>query len=339
MKIRAHNVQVSRDMFQSASPRQKEFLEAYFKYGSCVEAAKHLGIAPQTVSQSLRRLNKRENILKGVEGSAPDNRKILVIGDLQTQPNTDMLHILCIGRYWLAKKPSTVVLIGDFADMASLSSYDKGKRSYEGARYKNDIEASITAMKILLSPIIEYNKSREKQGLSLYKPKMILTLGNHEDRIDRATQVDPMLYGTISIEDLKYKEFGWEVHPFLDVVVLNNIAFSHYFGSGSKNLPCGTAQQQLNKMHMSCIAGHQQGRQTATTKRADGKRMTSIIAGSSYDFDLPYLGLQGNKHWRGIIMLHNVEDGEFDEVYVPINYLKERYGKGEGPIIYSPELK
>jgi hypothetical protein len=89
--------------------------------------------------------------------------------------------------------------------------------------------------------------------------------------------------------------------------------------------PCASAQAQLTKKHMSCIAGHQQGLQIATSYRADGTRLTSIIAGSCYEHDEDYLGPQGNNHWRGIVVLHDVHDGAFDLMPVSLNYLKSKY--------------
>ena len=76
---------------------------------------------------------------------------------------------------------------------------------------------------------------------------------------------------------------------------------------------------------MSCFAGHQQGRNIAYGKRADGKEMTSIICGSCYEHHEDYLGAQGNKHYRGFYVLHEVNDGSFDEMAVSIRFLKERY--------------
>ena len=55
--------------------------------------------------------------------------------------------------------------------------------------------------------------------------------------------------------------------------------------------------------------------------------MTAIIAGSCYEHDEGYMGPQGNEHWRGFYMLHEVKDGAFDEMAVSLNYLRERYGK------------
>ena len=154
---------------------------------------------------------------------------------------------------------------------------------------------------------------------------MVLTLGNHCERINRAINNDPKLEGLISINDLNYEQQGWEVYPFLDVVVINGVAFSHYFVTGVAGRPASTASAQLNKKHQSCIAGHQQGFQVATAHRADGKQLTSIIAGSCYPHTEDYLGPQGNNHWRGLLMLHSVEDGEFDLVQVPLRYINEKY--------------
>lgn len=117
----------------------------------------------------------------------------------------------------------------------------------------------------------------------------------------------------------------WEVIPFLDVITINGIAYSHYFTSGVMGRPITTAQALLNKKHMSCVAGHQQGRQIAFGSRADGKGMTAIIAGSCYEHHEDYLGSQGNIHWRGFFMFENIQDGQFDEIAISINSVKNKY--------------
>lgn len=251
--------------------------------------------------------------------------KICVIPDCQIRPgdNTDFLRH--IGHHIVAKKPDVIVNIGDFADMASLSSYDKGKKSFEGRRYVADIDATHNAMLDLLSPMWDFNDKQKKNGKKQYKPRMVLTLGNHEQRIVKAVEDDSKLEGVLNIEDLEYEQAGWEVHPFLDVVSIENIAFSHYFSSGLLGRPCGSAAAQLSKKHSSCIAGHQQGLQISMGYNAQGQRLSSVIAGSCYEHNEDYLGPQGNKHWRGILMLYNVNQGEFDLVPVPLSYLREKY--------------
>ena len=53
--------------------------------------------------------------------------KILVIPDVQAKPGVDFQYLNKLGHYIVEKRPDTIVCIGDFADMPSLSSYDVGK--------------------------------------------------------------------------------------------------------------------------------------------------------------------------------------------------------------------
>jgi hypothetical protein len=251
--------------------------------------------------------------------------KHLVIPDCQIRPGDDTRFLEAIGNYIVEKQPDTIVNIGDFADMPSLSSYDYGKRQFEGRRYLNDVNAVDDAQEALLSPLRAFQRRQLVNKKKTYNPHLVLTLGNHEHRISRAIDNDPKLEGVLDLSHLRYAEHGWEVHPFLSVAVLDGVAYSHYFTSGVLGRPATTAAAQMNKKHMSCVAGHQQGFQVHTAQRADGQRLTSIIAGSCYEHDEDYLGPQGNKHWRGILVFHEVEDGQFDHMQVSLNYLLKKY--------------
>lgn len=250
--------------------------------------------------------------------------KHLVIPDVQLRPgdNTDFLK--SIGNYIVAKQPDTIICIGDFADMPSLSSYDVGRKSFEGRRYLADVEAAKAGMDTLFQPIDDYNWRQRKNGKKQYNPEKHLTLGNHENRINRAVEDDAKLEGVLSVGDLGFSD-RWNVHDFLDVVVLEGVAYSHYFVTGVAGRAASTAAAQFRKTNMSAIAGHQQGLQIHTGNRADGARLTSVIAGSCYEHSEDYLGPQGNKHWRGILVLHDVHEGEFDLMPVSLKFLKERY--------------
>lgn len=249
----------------------------------------------------------------------------LVIPDCQVRPGDDTTFLTAIGNYIVDKQPEVLVNLGDFADMPSLSSWDVGKKSFEGRRYVSDVAATKQAMSALLTPINNFNDKARKNGKKLYKPRMELLLGNHEHRIDRAVNGDAKLEGVLSVSDLQYREAGWNVSPFLNVVVVDGIAYSHYFVTGVAGRPASSATAQFRKTNMSCIAGHQQGLQIHTGGRADGARLTSIIAGSCYEHDEGYLGPQGNKHWRGFLVLHEVKDGEFDLMPVSLEYVKRKY--------------
>lgn len=251
--------------------------------------------------------------------------KILVIPDTQCKPGHDLEYLRRIGRFIVDKQPDHIVHLGDHADMPSLSSYDVGKKSFEGRRYTADVAAAKEGMELLHEPLHEYNTRQRKNGKRQYQPRKTLLLGNHEQRIVKAVENDAKLEGLLSIDDLGY-ENDWEVAPFLEVVVIGGIAFSHYFVTGVAGRAAGTAAAQLRKTNMSSIAGHQQGKQIAYATRADGSTITSIIAGSCYEHNEDYMGPQGNRHWRGVIMLHEVNDGAFDEMFCSLKYINQKYG-------------
>jgi hypothetical protein len=253
--------------------------------------------------------------------------KHFVIPDTQCKPGHDLSYLSAIGNYIVDKQPDVIVHLGDHADMPSLSSYDVGTKKFEGQRYVKDVEAAKNGMAALLSPLNLYNVQQKKNGKKQYKPRKVFLLGNHENRINRAVNLDPKLEGVLSVDDLGYDSAGWEVHDFLDVVVIDGVAYSHYFVTGVAGRPASSAAALLRKTNMSCVAGHQQGKQIAYATRADGKTLTAIIAGSCYEHDEDYMGPQGNKHWRGCLMLHEVNDGAFDEMWLSLDYLKNRKQK------------
>lgn len=297
------------------TPTQQRYAQAIKEHGSARAAAPHLGVHHSAISKALQRVGDQRT-------PRAAGKRILVLPDVQAKPGIDFSFLSRIGQYALDKKPDVIVCIGDFADMPSLSSYDKGKRSFEGRRYKRDVEAAQFAMQAFLKPIEAYNKTAKRP----YKPRMVLTLGNHEHRINRATEDDPKLDGVLSLKDLAYEEYGWEVVPFLEVAIIEGVAFSHYFVSGVMGRPTGTAAAQLKAANMSCFAGHQQGKQIAYAKRADGAILTSIISGSCYEHDEGFLGPQVNKqHWRGFFVLHDVRAGTFDEMPISLSFINQRY--------------
>jgi hypothetical protein len=249
----------------------------------------------------------------------------LVIPDVQFKPGNDPSFLTAIGNYIVEKRPDTVVCIGDFADLPSLSSYDVGKKSFEGRRYRDDINATHEGMAALLAPL---KKAHTKSILShrvRYLPQLVLTLGNHENRIARVTENDPKLDGTISQDDLRYREFGWNVIPFLQPIVLDGIAYCHYFTSGVLGRPVASARHLLQKKHMSCTMGHVQNWEMHRETRADRTPILGLFCGSCYEHDEDYLGPQGNTYDRGIWMKHEVQNGHYHPMFVSLNYLKKKY--------------
>lgn len=106
-------------------------------------------------------------------------RKHLILPDCQVKRGVPLEHLDWIGQYLVDKQPDVFVCIGDFADMPSLSSYDKGRKCFEGRRYKDDINAAIEGMTRLMAPLKAYNEHKARLKEKQYRPRLVMTLGNH----------------------------------------------------------------------------------------------------------------------------------------------------------------
>ena len=250
----------------------------------------------------------------------------LVIPDTQSKPGNSHEHMAWAGKYAAEKCPEVIVHLGDHWDMPSLSVYDVGKKSFEGRTYKQDIAAGNAAMDAFMAPVTAEIERRKRRKLKLWKPRLVFLLGNHEERIERAINSDRKLEDLIGYHDFNLKEHGWEVHPFLEVVVIDGIAYSHYFTSGVMGRPVSSPNLLLAKKHMSCVMGHVQDRAISYSRKADGTRVTGIFGGIYYQHDEAYLNPQTNGSWSGVWMLNEVVNGSFDEMPISINYLKGVYG-------------
>lgn len=246
-------------------------------------------------------------------------RKHVFIPDMQIKPNQDNSFVSAVGKYVASQKPDVIVNAGDFADMPSLSSYDRGKKSFEGRRYQQDIDAASDAMKDLMKPI----KSKMKR--SDWNPRLVMCLGNHEERIARAINNQPELDGIMGYHNLPYDD--WEVHDFLKPVVIDGILYSHYMANPNSGKPYGgQALTVLKNVGVSYVVGHQQTLEMATRHLPTGQQQWGIKAGACYPHDEDYKGYQGNAHWRGLLVLHEVENGSFDPMVVSLEYIMDEFG-------------
>lgn len=244
----------------------------------------------------------------------------LVIPDTQVKEGVNTVHLEQVGKLILDVRPDVIIHLGDHADMPSLSSYDRGKKSAEGKRVSKDIDAAIEGMKRLLKPLYEYQKSNDD-----YHPRMVMCLGNHEERILRHVEANPELEGFLSVDSLKYKEFGWEVYDFLVPVNVNGVNYCHYMANPMSGKPYGgTAQNVLNKVGESFTVGHKQVLEIATRALpTSGKQQWGITCGACYSHTENYKGPQGNHHWRGVILKSDVREGDYSPMFISLDTLKE----------------
>ena len=248
-----------------------------------------------------------------------------------------------IGQYIVDRQPDVIVNIGDFADMPSLSSWDRGKKAFEGRRVIEDIKAVHRGMDALMKPLADHNKRKKLWREKMYRPQLVMTLGNHEDRINRAVEGSAEYEGFLSIDQLEYEKHGWEVVPFKETKVIDGIAYSHYFYNPMTGRPLGgQCATRLKTIGHSFSMGHQQTLDYATRFLSNGQQQCGLVAGACYLHHEDYKGAQGNYHWRGVIVKHQVKDGAYDPMFVSLDFLCRKY---EGISLkkfmdkYYPEIK
>ena len=112
--------------------------------------------------------------------------KHMIIPDTQVKPGSSLKHLEWAGKYAVEKKPDVIVHIGDHWDMPSLSSWDVGKKSFEGRRYKDDIESGIEGMREFMKPIWKEQERLRRNKEKQWRPRLVFCLGNHENRIERS---------------------------------------------------------------------------------------------------------------------------------------------------------
>lgn len=265
--------------------------------------------------------------------------KHIIIGDAHAKPEVSNNRFEWLGNLIVdiarsnPKDTIRVIDLGDFADMPSLSSYDVGNRSYEGKRYKADVLAAIDAREKLTAPIRSYQQQQRKSKHKLPNIELYALGGNHDEgRIQKTTNLTPLLHGTISHADFKTEEFGWKYIPFLQPLFLDGFCYQHYFVSGVLGKPIGgehPAHSLLSKQHHSCIQGHSHVFEMVHRTKPDGTKIWGIHAGCYLDPEQheEYAGF-GNQIWmRGILMLDEVADGDFRSFHwFDINWIKDNYG-------------
>lgn len=227
-----------------------------------------------------------------------------------------------IGNYIVKHRPKVIIDIGDHADMPSLSSYDIGKKSYEGRRYKKDIEASIHANEIQFKPLFDLQKKQNPRlmqiiepGIGFYNPLRIITIGNHENRINRVIDGDPKLDGLISIDDLQYNRFFDYVSPFLEPVMVDGVCYVHY---AYRTLPHKAIEGEmqartiLKQQMISTTVGHSPVFHYFETFTGNDKKIQGMVAGMRGTHDEHYAGARNRRYWRGIVHKYDVKDGVYD---------------------------
>lgn len=251
------------------------------------------------------------------------SKTMLIVPDQHAhyQHNNDRADYLA--KLTIDISPDIVVNLGDAADMPSLSSYDKGTRSFQGRSYRQDIDAHLEFQSRWWDPV----KARKKK-----LPYRVVLEGNHEHRVEKALDLSPELEGTVGFKDYDFDRYYDEVVRYNGgtpgIKEVEGIHFAHYFITGvSGRAVAGErpAHMLLNKYGVSCIQGHTHVLDFATRKSPFGRTINGAVLGCYQDYINDWAGNVGEMWQAGVAVLSNVEEGTFDFQWISLKSLEKEY--------------
>ena len=207
--------------------------------------------------------------------------------------------------------------------MQSLCSYEKGKKSFIGRTYNADIECHVDFNDKLITPL---RKAKKKL------PRRVFLIGNHEERIDRALEVQPELELTIGYKDLRLEDFYDDIIDYAGTtpgsITIDGITYAHYFVAGISGKPSSGSSPALlglSKSHKSITQGHSHLFDYGSRPTLTGDRINSLVAGCFIGSDLEWAGQANKMWWHGCFIKRNVEDGNYDLEVVSMERLEKEY--------------
>jgi hypothetical protein len=254
-------------------------------------------------------------------------RKHYVIPDCQIRPGDVTDHLDWIAKDIVRRKPDVIVCIGDFFDLPSLSHHSMpGGLEKENKRLKADLAAGHKAMEKLTTPIHAETARLKRNKEKGWKPRMVFTAGNHEDRADRVAANDATLEGVVGSHLCDVERFGFELFKFLEPVEIDGVWYAHFWQSPHSPRPIGgTVDNRLNKLGFSFVQGHEQGKRYSDRPLPNGRTLHGIVVGSCYLGVESYRGPQAANEWRGVAVLHDVREGNMAPMFLDLNYLCTEY--------------
>lgn len=244
-----------------------------------------------------------------------------IVPDTQIRPGDKTDFLRWIAKDIIRRKPDVIVCLGDWWDFPSMSRHsDPGSLEKEGARFTKDLEAGNKAMEDFMAPLHEEIARVKRNKKRTWNPRFVFLKGNHEDRADRLASLDARFEGAIGSHLCRLHD--WEVHEFLQPVEIDGIWYSHFWKSQNSPKPIGgTIDNRLNKLGFSFVQGHEQVKLYAPRSLPNGKTIHGLVLGACYLGTEGYRGPQSKHEWRGVAVLHDVRDGDYEPMFLTLRYL------------------
>jgi len=240
----------------------------------------------------------------------------LVIGDAHAHPGEDRWRFAALGRMIRSIQPDRVIEIGDWYDTPSLTRHVRGTLYSEGQRWLADRQAGDDAFHTMLDATA---------GACFTGHRV---RGNHDNWSEREMVNEPHLAGLFDNFDRAFSDAGWEIAPFLEPIEVDGVRYVHYI-HGRTGHALGAmyhASQLIRKKHTSYAVGHSHCLDHRREIGPDGW-INGLVVGCYTDQVAAYAGQSNtDEWWRGICVLHDVRDGDYDLECYSIERIKRLWG-------------
>ena len=259
---------------------------------------------------------------------------VLVVGDAHVDDQQDLRRFRHLSNYLVQHQPDYIVIIGDFLSLNCLSEWDRNKRmKMENRRYWKEIEAGNSALDLLEGAINKYNAEQTKCSKTrrkpTYKPFKVYVKGNHENRLDRYLDSDPVFAGVVSIEeDLKLVERGWGVVDYKEDYIIDGVSFTHIpINAMGKAIGNPTVSQKALRLYAnSVVFGHTHTFDHAGEHKRNSKHLNQALSvGCFFEHVDEYAIGSKTDYWRGIVELNVYSTNRFDIKTVAMSQLLKEY--------------
>lgn len=228
-------------------------------------------------------------------------RKALVLPDMQC-PYEDKATMKAVEKYMADDTFDYYINLGDFMDFDCISHHNIGKlRNVEGKRILKDYEYA--------NKILDRHQSIIRKNNP--KAEFVLLNGNHENRIDRMLEAQPVLSGMIEVDKglrLKERGFKWvKCYPDGEVYKLGKASFHH-----GLYVSDGHAKKMVNAFNCNIFYGHLhdvQGYSKVTY--GSNKTIVGQSLGCLCEYEQCYIKGNPTKWQQAITVFEFQENGTF----------------------------
>ena len=270
----------------------------------------------------------------------PDGQRerVLVIGDLHQDPrHPHRMEVLAwAARFGSDRKVSRVVQVGDWGTFDGASFHDK-----------ND------TLRARLKPTIKQDLDNQKESLATFQankpadwnPKLDITLGNHENRINRFENANPETAGMFSNElETNFAQFGWQTRPYGEVMFVQGVGISHHPTNGAGRAFGGKTgpQRAANELTCSFISGHTHAFQHYTSGKiglVSGVDVMEVGCALPWGEIEEYAQMSINNWWWGLVIVDLLGGRIIGCEKVDMMAIRDRYSDDGADVVRLPKLK